>query len=167
MQTTGLSRGFDDAVRELIHRSIIPPKAIADESGIPEPTLYGYADPEKRNELKARDVGRLTRITGNTVLIEELCRQCGGTFVRDPAPGRSLDIDVISALLTANRELSDFGEHAVSAAQASEQGRRLSEDHAILLQHKARKVAVAAYAMLASLGVVLTSAGCWTSGVGI
>jgi hypothetical protein len=87
---------------------------LAERLGIAPVTLYQYGEADNRR-LPAEFVAPLTRITGDTLLIEYLCRECGGMFVGIPAnPVKPTD---------AAKVIREFGEFIETWGDAFEDGR--------------------------------------------
>jgi len=164
MQRDGFPHDFYDALRRVFFASDKPLKALADDLGIPEKTLYGMADPENRGQLKARDVGRVTRLTGNTALIEWLCRACGGCFVPDPDLGQPLPVEVVSEIANASRELGELATLAIEEAQRHERA-AVNGDAQLLIISRVRKLSGRLFRIGAAVSAGLAFVGCSMGGM--
>lgn len=78
-----------DFVKQILKNMLEPTHSHRNESvaqiaaklGLAPTTLYGWTN--ERN-MPAVMIPAITRATGDTSLIEELCHLCGGMFVREP-----------------------------------------------------------------------------------
>lgn len=68
---------LQEAVRQLIHSSSVPPKAIAEDAGMPLKALYDIASPDRPQLLPLSCVVRLTRAAQNYVLLDYLESKVG------------------------------------------------------------------------------------------
>lgn len=95
------------AIRSLVHDSVVPPKAIADDAGIRYGYLMRAADDHQDDvQFQARWIGPVTRAAQNDILIKTLAVECGGVFVRTPHPGAK-PADVLGGISDLSREFSD------------------------------------------------------------
>ncbi len=69
---------YDEAVYEVVHHSIIPPKQIADALGIGESTLYNAANPHmSETTLGRKHIIPITRLTHNFAILDYMEHACG------------------------------------------------------------------------------------------
>lgn len=110
------------AVRELVHESAKPPKAIADEAGIRYGYLMRAADEHQDDvQFQARWVGPVTRAANNDCLIKFLAIDCGGVFFR---LNRNASMDV-----ETSKALKEFGEYISSVADAQDDLKTTPEEY--------------------------------------
>lgn len=100
------------AVHALVHEGAIPPKAIAEESGIRYGYLMRAADPNEDDvQFQARWIAPVTNAAKNDILIKTIAEQCGGAFYRLAGPGK---MDQATAT-----SLKEFAEYLSAIADAT------------------------------------------------
>jgi len=87
----------DEILHDIIHHSENSLPQIAEQLGVQEYVLYEWADPAKPRRFPLALVLALTRITGDTRLIEHLAAQAGLVTFRPRKRGKS-ELDQVADL---------------------------------------------------------------------
>ena len=86
---------FKEALHDLLHRSKLPAKQIADRAGKNYTRLSNCANDNQDNEhLYGKDIPLLTNISENDVLIEHVSAACGGVFIKLPSLAETDDLEI-------------------------------------------------------------------------
>jgi hypothetical protein len=110
------------AIRNLVHESIVPPKAIADDAGIRYGYLLRAADENEDSvQFQARWVAPVTRAAKNDCLIKHLAIDCGGVFFR---LNRVASMDA-----ETSKSLKEFAEFIASVADAQDDQQTTPEEY--------------------------------------
>lgn len=108
---------YDESVYELVHRSDIPPKLIADHLGIGESTLYNAANPNnEETSLARKHIIPATRFTRNFGILDYFEHACGRVAFEIPT-GEGSFTEVTREVSVMARE---FGELLATIARALE-----------------------------------------------
>jgi hypothetical protein len=108
-----------DVLREALRKT--SPKAVAAELGVSLSLVYKWA--EKPNEATSGSKNPLDRLlqiidlSGDNGIVEWLCRQQGGSFVKDPDVNASPEEDLMPATQEIIAQFSGLLHHISTAAE--------------------------------------------------
>lgn len=102
---------FDDVVARVIRRRGAP--AISRASGLPLRMLTHYAtlpdnDPHAEHRpIRGREIARLSIAAGSTEIVDYLCQELGGVFVRRPEVAVATGATMCGTVAAVTREFAD------------------------------------------------------------
>lgn len=116
---------YNEAVYDVVHRSSVPPKQLADHLGIGESTLYNAANPHNEDtSLSRRHIIPLTNKAHNYAILDYFEHACGRVAFEIPQAGGSFT-QVTKEVGTMARE---FGQLLSTIAQALEDNGRIDPE---------------------------------------
>jgi len=98
-----------EVLKQAFESPTTSPKEIAAEMGVSLSLVYKWAQANTENGSGSKNpldrVQQLIELTKHTGIVEWLCKEAGGYFVRNPNSNRAEDVDVVPA---TNQIVSQF-----------------------------------------------------------
>lgn len=123
---------FKEALHDLLHRSKLPAKQIADRAGKNYTRLSNCANDNQDEHLYGKDIPLLTNISENDALIEHMCASVGGVFIRLP---KNISGDLGKLVDQLMEMTKDFGE-LVGTYQVAILDCKITRNEALLIENK-------------------------------
>ncbi len=130
MRGNGTPTTYNEAVYQLVHRSDLPPKQIADRLGLGLSTLYNAANPDMDEpQLSHKHIVPATNLTRNFAVLDYFEHACGRVAFEIPAASDNVS-EVARELSTV---VARFGDLLAKVGQALENDGRVDESELELL----------------------------------